>query len=53
MEIDAETKIFLKNRFDHQTTLHHTLKPIQLRKERLEQLKKDNLSPPKVLEIVP
>ena len=51
MEIDAETKFFLKNRFDDQTILHHTLEPIQLRKERLEQLKKDNLSPPKVLEI--
>ena len=51
MEIDAETKFFLKNRYDNQISLHHTLKPIQLREERLEQLKKDNLSPPKVLGI--
>ena len=51
MKIDAETKIFLQNRYNLKSRPHHTFTPDKLRKERLDQLKKDNLLPPEVFNI--
>ena len=51
MKIDAETKIFLQNRCNLKSHPHHTFTPDKLRKERLDQLKKDNLLPPEVFNI--
>ena len=48
MYIDKETKIFLEQRVKNNSKLHHLLEPIKLRKERLRQLKEDNLIPPKI-----
>ena len=48
MHIDKETKIFLGQRVKNNYKLHHLLKPIKLREERLRQLKEDNLIPPKI-----
>ena len=48
MIIDKETDIFLKNRIKNNSKLHHLLDPVQLRTERLRQLREDNLIPPKI-----
>ena len=48
MIIDNETDIFLKNRIKNNSNLHHLLDPVQLRTERLRQLREDNLTPPKI-----
>ena len=44
MIIDKETDIFLKNRIKNNSKLHHLLDPVQLRTERLRQLREDNLT---------
>ena len=46
MKIDKETKIYLENRIRDKSLNHHELSPVQLRNERLIQLKKDNLLGP-------
>ena len=51
MKIDDETKIFLQNRCNLKSHPHHTFTPNELRTERLDQLKKDNLLLPEVLNI--
>ena len=48
MIIDKETDIFLKNRIKSNSKLHHLLDPVELRTERLRQLREDNLTPPKI-----
>ena len=48
MIIDNETDIFLKNRIKSNSKLHHLLNPVELRTERLRQLREDNLTPPKI-----
>ena len=48
MMIDKETDIFLKNRIKSNSKLHHLLDPVELRTERLRQLREDNLTPPKI-----
>ena len=48
MIIDKETDIFLKNRIKSNSKLHHLLNPVELRTERLRQLREDNLTPPKI-----
>ena len=50
MNIDAETKLFIQNRFNSNAKLHHTLSPDQLRKERINQLKIDNLISPEIFQ---
>ena len=45
MHIDQETKLFLKSRIYNNAQLHHLLGPLELRAERLKQLKADNLIP--------
>ena len=44
MIIDKETDIFLKNRIKNNSKLHHLLDPVQLRTERLRQLKSQTFS---------
>ena len=51
MIIDTETDIFLKNRIQNSSKLHHLLDPVELRAERLRQLREDNLTPPKVYNV--
>ena len=51
MKIDIETKIFLQNRYNFKSHPPHTFTPDKLRTERLDQLKKDNLLLPEVLNI--
>ena len=51
MIIDKETDIFLKNRIQNSSKLHHLLDPVELRAERLRQLKVDNLTPPKIFKV--
>ena len=51
MIIDKETEIFLETRVINNSKLHHLLDPIELRAERLRQLKEDNLILPKVYKI--
>ncbi len=51
MKIDIETKIFLQNRYNLKSHPHHIFMPDELRTERLDQLKKDNLLLPEVLNI--
>ena len=51
MKIDDETKIFLQNRYNLKSHPHHTFTPNELRTERLDQLKKDNLLLPEMLNI--
>ena len=48
MIIDIETDIFLKNRTKNNSKLHHLLEPVELRTERVRQLREDNLTPPKI-----
>ena len=48
MIIDDETDIFLKNRIKSNSKLHHLLNPVELRTERLKQLREDNSTPPKI-----
>jgi len=48
MIIDTETDVFLKNRIKNNSKLHHLLDPVELRTERLRQLREDNLTPPKI-----
>ena len=50
MNIDAETKLFIQNRFNSNAKLHHTLSPDKLRKERINQLKIDNLISPEIFQ---
>ena len=41
MIIDKETDIFLKNRIKSNSKLHHLLDPVELRTERLRQLREE------------
>ena len=51
MKIDIEKKIFLQNRYNLKSHPHNSFTPDELRTERLDQLKKDNLVLPEVLNI--
>ena len=41
----------LETEIKNNSKLHHLLDPVQLRTERLRQLKEDNLTPPKVYDV--
>ena len=51
MLIDKETKLYLDKRISENSINHHDLSPIQLRKERLNQLAKDNLKGPELNDV--
>ena len=51
MIVDKETDIFLKSRIKNNSKLHHLLDPVELRTERLRQLREDNLTPPKIYNV--
>ncbi len=52
MKIDKETKIYLEKRAASNSPNHQDLSPIQLRKERLFQLKKDDMKGPELKNVL-
>ena len=52
MIIDSETQLFLDNRKNNNSKLHHLLEPEDLRAERLRQLKEDDLQAPQIFDAI-